>query len=86
MQAFVYNTRRTIFKDPVVREALAYAFDFEWANKNLAFGSYKRTRSYFDNSELAATGVPSARNCKFSSPIAARSRSAFSSRNTIRQE
>jgi microcin C transport system substrate-binding protein len=41
-----------------VREALAYAFDFEWSNKNLFYGAYTRTRSYFDNSELAATGVP----------------------------
>lgn len=58
MQAFVYNTRRDIFKDPNVRAALAYAFDFEWTNKNLFFGQYARTESYFSNSELAATGVP----------------------------
>lgn len=60
MQGFAYNTRRDIFKDPKVREALAYAFDFEWSNKNLFYGQYSRTRSYFDNSELAATGLPSA--------------------------
>jgi microcin C transport system substrate-binding protein len=59
MQAFVYNTRRDIFKDPLLRAALAYAFDFEWTNKNLFFGQYARTESYFSNSELAATGVPS---------------------------
>ena len=58
MQGFAYNLRRPIFQDPLVREALAYAFDFEWSNKNLFYGAYKRTRSYFDNSELAATGVP----------------------------
>lgn len=58
MQAFVFNTRRALFADAKVREALAYAFDYEWANKNLAFGSYTRTRSYFDNSELAAVGLP----------------------------
>jgi microcin C transport system substrate-binding protein len=58
MQGFAYNLRRTIFQDPRVREALAYAFDFEWSNKNLFYGAYTRTRSYFDNSELAATGVP----------------------------
>ncbi|MBV9553815.1 MAG: ABC transporter substrate-binding protein, partial [Alphaproteobacteria bacterium] len=46
------------FQDPKVRQALAYAFDFEWSNKNLFYGAYSRTRSYFDNSELAATGVP----------------------------
>ncbi len=59
MQGFAFNTRRDIFKDPVVRHALAYAFDFEWSNKNLFYGQYTRTRSYFDNSELAATGLPS---------------------------
>ena len=58
MQGLVYNTRRAIFKDKAVRQALAYAFDFEWSNKNLFYGQYTRTRSYFDNSELAATGLP----------------------------
>lgn len=58
MQGFVYNLRRPLFQDPRVRRALAYAFDFEWSNKNLFYGQYKRTRSYFDNSELAATGLP----------------------------
>ena len=58
MQGFGYNLRRPIFQDARVREALAYAFDFEWSNKNLFYGAYQRTRSYFDNSELAATGVP----------------------------
>ena len=59
MQGFFFNTRRAIFADPKVREALAYAFDFEWTNDNLFYGAYKRTRSYFENSELAATGLPS---------------------------
>ncbi|MEO5335806.1 MAG: extracellular solute-binding protein [Magnetospirillum sp. WYHS-4] len=59
MQGFVYNLRRDLFKDRRVREALAYAFDFEWSNKNLFHGQYRRSRSYFDNSELAATGLPS---------------------------
>jgi microcin C transport system substrate-binding protein len=58
MQAFIYNTRRKIFEDRQVRRALAYAFDFEWTNKNLFFGQYARTESYFSNSDLAATGVP----------------------------
>ena len=58
MQGFGYNLRRPLFQDPLVRQALAYAFDFEWSNKNLFYGAYVRTRSYFDNSELAATGVP----------------------------
>lgn len=59
MQAFVFNTRRDEFKDRRVRWALAYAFDFEWTNKTLFYGQYIRTRSYFDNSELAAVGLPS---------------------------
>jgi len=58
MQGFGYNLRRPIFADPRLRQALAYAFDFEWSNKNLFYGAYTRTRSYFDNSELAATGLP----------------------------
>jgi microcin C transport system substrate-binding protein len=58
MQGFGYNLRRPLFQDPKVRLALAYGFDFEWSNKNLFYGLYHRTRSYFDNSELAATGVP----------------------------
>ena len=59
MQGFFFNTRRAIFADPKVREALSYAFDFEWTNENLFYGAYERTRSYFENSELAATGLPS---------------------------
>ncbi len=59
MQAFVLNTRRPLFRDPRVREALGLAFDFEWSNKTLFYGQYTRTRSYFDNSELAARGLPS---------------------------
>jgi microcin C transport system substrate-binding protein len=58
MQGFAFNLRRPIFQDPRVREALGYAFDFEWSNKSLFYGAYERTRSYFDNSELAATGAP----------------------------
>lgn len=61
MQGFVFNTRKEIFSDPRVREALTYAFDFEWTNKNLFFGQYARTNSYFENSELASTGLPSGR-------------------------
>jgi microcin C transport system substrate-binding protein len=58
MQALIFNTRRPIFQDRTVRRALAYAFDFEWTNKNLFFSQYTRTESYFSNSELAATGLP----------------------------
>jgi microcin C transport system substrate-binding protein len=58
MQAFVYNTRRAKFADPRVRAALAHAFDFEWSNQTLFYGAYARTRSYFQNSELASVGRP----------------------------
>ncbi len=59
MQAFVFNTRRPIFQDRLVREALGYAFDFEWTNAHLFYGAYTRTKSYFSNSELASRGLPS---------------------------
>ena len=59
MQAFAFNTRREIFKKRHVRKALSYAFDFEWTNKNLFYNAYKRTNSFFENSELASTGLPS---------------------------
>ncbi len=58
MQGFWFNTRRAKFADPAVRQALAYAFDFEWTNANLFYGQYTRTRSYFSNTELAANGLP----------------------------
>jgi len=59
LSAFVFNTRRALFSDRRVRQALGFAFDYEWANKNLFFGTYTRTRSYFSNSDLASIGLPS---------------------------
>ena len=59
MQGFVYNTRRPLFKDAKVRQALNNAFDFEWTNKQLFYGAYTRDNSYFSNSELASSGLPS---------------------------
>lgn len=59
MQAFFFNTRRDIFKKKEVRQALGLAFDFEWTNTNLLYGLYKRATSFFSNSELASSGVPS---------------------------
>jgi microcin C transport system substrate-binding protein len=59
MQAFVFNIRREKFSDPRVRLALNYAFDFEEMNKQIFFGQYKRIASYFEGTELAATGLPS---------------------------
>jgi microcin C transport system substrate-binding protein len=61
MQGFAFNMRRPNFQDRMVRRALAYTFDFEWSNKTLFYGQYTRTRSFFQNSELAATGVPQGR-------------------------
>jgi microcin C transport system substrate-binding protein len=69
MQGFIFNTRRDFFKDPLVRRALAYAFDFEWTNKNLFYGQYARTASYFSNSELASTGLPSPEELKILTPF-----------------
>ena len=59
VQAFFFNTRLPRFQDRRVREALAYAFDFEWLNKNQFYGLYDRMASYFENSELAARDLPS---------------------------
>jgi microcin C transport system substrate-binding protein len=59
MQSFAFNTRREMFQDRRVRLALSYAFDFEWSNQNLFYKAYTRTRSYFANSELASSGLPS---------------------------
>ena len=62
MQAFIFNIRKPIFQDKNVRLALNYAFDFEWSNKKFAFGTYKRTDSFFENSDLSsAEGAPSGR-------------------------
>ena len=58
MQAFAFNTSKNLFKNKKVREALSYAFDFEWTNANLFYGAYKRTNSFFENSELASSGIP----------------------------
>jgi microcin C transport system substrate-binding protein len=58
MQGWAMNTRRALFADRRVREAMANAFDFEWENRNLFYGAYTRTESYFSNSELACSGVP----------------------------
>ncbi len=55
---FAFNTRRKIFEDVRVREALVMAFDFEWANANLFSGSYRRTYGYFSGSELSSMGKP----------------------------
>ncbi len=58
MQGYAMNTRRSIFANPLVRQALTELFDFEWSNKNLFYDAYTRTTSYFSNSDLASSGIP----------------------------
>ncbi|MBP5858989.1 ABC transporter substrate-binding protein [Marivibrio halodurans] len=58
MQGYIFNLRRPLFQDPKVREALTYLWNFEWVNKTIMYDSYVRTDSYFDNSDLEATGTP----------------------------
>lgn len=60
MQGFVFNTRKPLFADRLVRQAIGLAFDFEWTNKTLFFSQYTRNNSYFSNSSFAAQGLPSA--------------------------
>ena len=68
MQAFVFNTRKNFFKDRRVREAISYAFDFEWTNKNLFYNAYKRTDSFFENSELASSDLPNKQELEYLYP------------------
>src|SRR5262249_14672454 len=58
-QGWFINTRREKFKHPKLREALIYAFDFEWTNKSIMYGAYDRTYSVFQNSDMEANGKPS---------------------------
>lgn len=58
LEGFVFNTRRDLFKDIRLREALGMMFDFEWVNAKLYSGLYTRTRSFFDSSELSSAGRP----------------------------
>ena len=69
MQGFIFNPRRPLFQDKRVREALGLLFDFEWTNRQLFNGAYTRTRSYFDNSELASSGLPGADELKLLEPL-----------------
>jgi microcin C transport system substrate-binding protein len=82
MQCFTFNTRRELFKDRRVREAIAGMFDFEWSNKNLFYGLYRRNTSFFGKSELASSGLPSPAELKYLEPLTARSPTRSSPRNS----
>ncbi len=58
-QGWIFNLRRDKFKDPRIREAIGLAFDFEWTNTNIMYGSYKRLVSYFEDTPMKAEGKPS---------------------------
>lgn len=69
MQAFVFNTRRPPFDNILVRQALNYAFDFEWTNKQLMYDAYTRSSSFFSNSELASSGLPTKEELEILTPF-----------------
>jgi peptide/nickel transport system substrate-binding protein len=58
LTAFVFNTRRPVFADPRVREAISLLLDFEWLNRSYFYGLYRRNAGYFDDSELSSIGRP----------------------------
>ena len=68
-QGWFLNMRRSKFKNPQLREALIYAFDFEWTNRTIMYGSYERTHSVFQNSDMMATGKPSEAELKILEPF-----------------
>lgn len=65
MQGFLMNTRKPVFQDPRVRQAVGLALDFEWTNKSLFYGQYTRAESFFSNSYLAAKGLPEGLELEF---------------------
>ena len=69
MQGLTFNIRKPIFQDRTVREAIVNAFDFEWVNKTLMYDAYQRTESFFENTDLASTGLPSADELKLLEPL-----------------
>ena len=68
-QSFVMNLRRDKFSDIRVRQALSYLFNFEWSRESLFYGQYARINSFWENSDLAATGMPSAEELVLLSPL-----------------
>lgn len=68
-QGWFFNTRLPALRDKRIREALGLLFDFEWTNANIMFNSYKRTQSFFENSDMKAEGMPSADELKWLEPL-----------------
>ncbi len=71
MQGYAFNTRKPLFADRRVRKAIGYAMDFEWLNRNLFYNSYYRTKSYFANSDMGSTGLPSKEELALLEPLRA---------------
>ncbi|WP_284211706.1 extracellular solute-binding protein [Methylobacterium brachythecii] len=69
IQAWYFNTRREAFKDPRIREAIGLCFDFPWTNRTAMFGAYTRISSFFEKTELMATGKPSAEELALLEPL-----------------
>ncbi|MGB1087937.1 MAG: extracellular solute-binding protein [Alphaproteobacteria bacterium] len=72
MLGLAFNTRRDKFKDRYVRNALIHAFDFEWMNRIYFHGAYKRTQSFFEKSQLAAHGTPTAKEVSLAQDVGAK--------------
>lgn len=68
MQAYIFNLRKPLFQDIELRKAIGLVFDFEWTNRNLFYDAYTRTDSFFENSDLASFGLPSAAELKLLEP------------------
>ncbi|WP_268797135.1 extracellular solute-binding protein [Pseudomonas huanghezhanensis] len=69
MQGFIFNLRKPMFQDVRVRQALSLLLDFEWTNKQLFNGAYTRTKSYFDNSDMGSSGLPTPAELKILEPL-----------------
>lgn len=68
-QSFIFNMRRAKFQDPRVREAIGMMFNFEWSNQTLFYGLYRRINSFWENSDMAATGLPSPEELALLEPL-----------------
>ncbi|MCX4160561.1 MULTISPECIES: extracellular solute-binding protein [Paraburkholderia] len=69
MQGFLFNLRKPMFKDPRVRRALGLAFDYDWMNRMMFYGQYRRTNSYWEASPFGATGMPGPKELALLEPL-----------------